>query len=238
MYSTIKLLGSCLPKDHSRQTNGKQMAVTALQKKECKNILDVGCGNGNSADLFTQCSPGIKWVGVDIEGSPEVLSRERTDLEFHTFDGQSLPFSDESFDMVFSNQVLEHVRYPETLMREMARVLNSDGFFVGSTSHLEPYHSYSFWNYTPYGFKTMAEEVGLEVLEIRPGIDAFTLILRRLLGTPRFADRWWDKESPFNKLINIRKRVRGADETANAAKLLFCGQFSFLCGKKGSVSST
>lgn len=235
MYSTIKLLGKSLPKDHSRQTDGVMMAIVALNKKLCKNVLDVGCGTGDSYDLFTNWSPGIKWVGVDIENSPEVTSRTRTDLEFHSFDGKSLPFDDSTFDMVFSKQVLEHVRHPSLLMSEMARVLKPGGLFVGSTSQLEPYHSYSLWNYTPYGFKILAEDAGFLVSEIRPSIDAFSLMLRRLIDSQQFkrlANHWWNKESPLNALISFRKKIRGTDETANAAKLLFCGQFSFFCIKK------
>ncbi len=231
MYTLARLLGESLPTDHCKQTNGMQMAQAALAKKTCTNVLDVGCGKGNSADLFSKWCPGIKWVGVAIEDSPEVRSRRRRDLEFHSFDGQSLPFADFSFDLVYSSQVLEHVRHPTLLMGDMVRVLKLGGLLVGSTSHLEPYHSYSFWNYTPYGFKTMAEEAGLVVSEIRPSIDAFTLILRRLLGVPQFMNRWWSSESPLNVLINLRKRIRGSDEMANATKLLFCAQFSFLCRK-------
>lgn len=232
MYGTIKLLGNSLPNDHCRQTDGVKMAQVALKKKKCRNVLDLGCGNGDSFDLFQKWQPTIKWIGVDIEDSPEVNSRTRTDQEFYSFDGVSLPFDDTCFDMVFSKQVFEHVRHPDFLVKEIARVLRSNGLFVGSTSHLEPYHSYSLWNYTPYGFKTIAEDAGFIVSEIRPSIDAFSLILRRLLGAPRFTNRWWDKESPFNALINLRKKIRGSNSTANAAKLLFCGQFSFLCIKK------
>lgn len=202
----IKLLNNSLPKDHSRQTTGTQMAQTVLKKNRCQNVLDVGCGNGNSADFFTKASPGIRWIGVDINDSPEVRSRIRSDLEFHRFDGKTLPFGDSSFCMVYSNQVLEHVRYPAVLMKEMVRVLKPGGLLVGSTSHLEPYHSLSFQNYTPFGFKTMAEDAGLVVSEIRPGIDAFSLIIRRLLNAPRVTNHWWSGESPFNALIDIRKK--------------------------------
>ena len=80
--------------------------------------------------------------------------------------------------MIYCNQVLEHVRFPERLLREVCRVLKPNGYFVGATSQLEPYHSLSVWNYTPHGFRLLVKEVGLQLQEIRPGIDALTLIIR------------------------------------------------------------
>jgi hypothetical protein len=73
------------------------------------------------------------------------------------------------------------------------------------------------------------EDAGLEVLELRPSIDALTLIVRRGLGGPALFNRWWDRESPLNRAIELYGRARGLDPAArNAAKLVFCGQFSFL----------
>ena len=57
------------------------------------------------------------------------------------------------------------------------------GLFAGSTSQLEPFHSLSMWNYTPVGFCALLSESGLDVVELRPGIDGLTLIARRLTRT-------------------------------------------------------
>ena len=50
--------------------------------------------------------PRRERVGADIEQSAEVADRTRTDAEFVTFDGTSLPFDDASFDLVYCKQVL------------------------------------------------------------------------------------------------------------------------------------
>lgn len=211
------------------------MAQAALERTKASNVLDVGCGDGNSADLFAEWAPEIRWVGVDIAHSPEVNARTRSDLEFHTFDGTELPFSDNSFDLVYSSQVLEHVRHPGALLKDIFRVLRPGGMLAGSTSHLEPFHSFSFWNFTPYGFKILVKEAGFELTEIRPSIDGMALIFRRLVNAPKFMNRWWWRESPLNFLISLRGRIRGEHRTINAAKLLYCGQFSFLCTKLSSL---
>ena len=222
-----------VPEDFSRQISSYAMVEHLVgQLPEVRKILDLGCGAGTSAEFFKKILPGAQWIGLDVEESPEAVARKKTGAEFHTFDGVNIPFDDNSFDLIFSNQVLEHVRHPIKLLKEARRVLTPEGCMVGSTSHLEPYHSYSVRNYTPYGFRLLLEEAGLELEQIRPGIDSLTLITRLGLGRPKFFSRWWQKESPLNRLINLFGKLSGKSPAEiNVLKLIFCGQFSFVARK-------
>jgi SAM-dependent methyltransferase len=217
------LLGARIPADNSRQTVADSYARSA------ERVLDLGCGAGDSVDLFRSLNPDVRWVGADIADSPEVAERTRRDAEFVTFDGENLPFRDGSFDLVYCKQVLEHVRRPEPLVREAARVLAPGGWLAGSTSQLEAFHSRSLMNPTPYGMCVLAEDAGLEVLELRPGIDGMTLVAWRALGMPQFFARWWARESPGNRIIELASRAIRLDaRTRNQIKLTLCGQFAFL----------
>ncbi len=223
-----------IPKDHCRQTQPLTIIEDMYKTKtnNFKSVLDLGCGEGNSIDIFKKMDSSIDWFGVDIESSPEVNSRLRKGSEFYTFDGVHLPFEMDFFDLIYSNQVFEHVRYPEKLLKEVCRVMKPKGVFIGSTSQLEPYHSFSFWNYTPYGFKCLLEEAGLELLEVRPGIDALTMLIRTGLGRPSFFSRWWRYESPLNRLIDlVGFLMKKNNKEINLAKLKFCCQFTFLAQK-------
>jgi SAM-dependent methyltransferase len=192
------------------------------------SVLDLGCGAGDSVVQFRNVNPSVRWVGVDVEASPEVALRRRTDAEFVTFDGVHLPFEDGSFDAVYCKQVLEHVSSPGPLLGEVARVLRADGVFAGSTSQLEPFHSFSTWNYTPYGLKLLLDGAGLALEEVRPGIDAIALIVNRGVGMRRVTRRWWAVESPLNRVAGGFGRVRRLEpRQVNAIKLLLCGQFAF-----------
>jgi SAM-dependent methyltransferase len=226
------LLGSRVPADHSRSVLADHYAGRYLARPErpvAPAVLDLGCGAGDSVDLFRSLEPNVRWTGADLERSPEVDRRTRTDADFVSFDGERLPFPDASFDLVFCKQVLEHVRRPAPLLAEAARVLRPDGWFAGSTSHLEAFHSRSVWNYTPYGLMLLFEEAGLDLIEVRPVIDAFTLVAWRALGTPRFFYRWWARESPPYRAISLLARATGWDHrTVNTAKLTLSGQFTFL----------
>ncbi len=224
------LLRPYLPNDHARQVSSRYYIQLLMQRAPpAQRIMDLGCGTGGSVDLFRQFDPQVDWVGVDIADSQEVRQRRRTDATFITYDGTTLPFPDASFDVVYSSQVLEHVHDPVGQLREVARVLRPGGALIGSTSQLEPYHSRSYWNYTALGFVSLAGEAGLTVQELRPGIDAVTLIMRAFLGRPPGFARWWDEDSPLNVLIDEWAEETGRSPAlVNLRKLQFAGQFAFL----------
>ncbi|MEA2456768.1 MAG: hypothetical protein QOI45_3030 [Thermoleophilaceae bacterium] len=228
-----ELLGDRIPADHSRSVLADSYAARYLNRPgrpAAPRVLDLGCGAGGSVDLFRSLEPRVQWTGADIAHSPEVAERTRDDAEFVTFDGEHLPFADATFDLVYCKQVLEHVQRPRPLIAEVARVLRPDGWFAGSTSQLEAFHSRSLWNYTPYGLMVLADEAGLELTEVRPVIDGFTLVAWRALGTPRSFYRWWARESPPYRAISLLARpARWDHRTVNTAKLVLSGQFTFLC---------
>lgn len=230
MSDVYDYLKESLPSDHSRQVT----AAAVLQARVAKGfapakVLDFGCGDGRSIDLFRHLLPQTDWTGVDIEASPEVASRRRQDGRFVTYDGYALPFPDRNFPLVYSHQVLEHVRKPELALREIARVLDSDGLVIGQTSQFEPYHSYSMWNFTIYGFKRIVEDAGLRLLELRPGIDGFALMRRAYDGRKIPITRLYAEETPINAEIEAAALAEGKRiMVINYRKLLFCGQFTFV----------
>ena len=228
------LLFQQIPQDSSQQVTSEYYIthILEVEKKSPIKVLDLGCGEGNSEAKFKAHEQKVEWFGLDIDESPEVNARTKIIGNFYTFDGINIPFDNNYFDVIYSNQVFEHVRYPEALLTEINRVLKPGAYFMGSVSYLEPYHSFSYWNYTPYGFKEISTKAGLEVVEIRPSIDALTLIVRRALGTPKFFSRWWKKESPVNSLISLVGKITNKNSTKiNSIKLMFCGQFCFLIRK-------
>ena len=225
------LLGHRIPRHTGAQHSAEAELTARLDGAggAGPRVLDLGCGAGDSIDLFRRLAPGVRWTGVDIEGSAEVGMRTRGDADFHTFDGQRLPFGDAEFDLVWCKQVLEHVENPRALLEDVARVLEPGGLLIGSTSQLEPFHSRSIANPTPYGLSLALEAAGLRTTLIRPSIDSLTLIVRRAVGGGGFFDRWWTRESPVNRAVDLYARLRGMDPAAvSAAKLVLCGQFVFV----------
>ncbi len=228
MSDIYEYLMNSIPRDHFHQSSGESvLRARAAAGLEAPKVLDFGCGDGRSIDLFREAMPNSDWTGVDIPSSPEVDLRRRTDGRFVTYDGYKLPFPDKHFDLVYSYQVLEHVRKPEMALSEVMRVLRPGGLFIGQTSQFEPYHSYSLWNFTVYGFKRIAEEAGLILDELRPGIDGFTLMRRSYEGRPKHMSRYFTEESPVNQEIEAAAAGRPV-RICNYRKLMMAGQFVFV----------
>jgi len=97
-------------------------------------------------------------------------------------DGLFLPFNNDSFKIVLINQVLEHIKEPMQLLREINRVLVSRGKIYGSVSYLEPFHDKCmYFGFTHKGIEYILKKAGFDNVELKPGINAFSLILRGLL---------------------------------------------------------
>ncbi|MFJ9709107.1 class I SAM-dependent methyltransferase [Streptomyces sp. NPDC101234] len=237
MSTLWELMHDCIPGDHARQVTSRYYLDQAMRSPRAPDrVVDLGCGRGTSAGLFRRHDSAVRWVGVDIRDSPEAAQhRAGADTVVH-FDGVNLPFRSDTVPLVYSHQVFEHVARPRELLAEVGRVLRPGGLFIGSTSQFEPYHSFSLWNYTPYGFRVLVEAAGLALEEIRPSLDGVTLIMRTYHGTRmREYGRFWRKESPLNTEIDTWAR-KGGRKTAlvNLRKLTFCGQFAFRVRKPGA----
>ncbi|HET6547749.1 MAG TPA: methyltransferase domain-containing protein [Solirubrobacter sp.] len=225
------LLRPALSTGSSAQVLAEDLVPALLAPRPGATVVDLGCGRGDSVDVFRAADPGVRWIGVEVPGSE---FETRPDVELRLFDGLRLPFEDGSVDVVFCKQVLEHVERLDLLVADVARVLRPDGVFAGSTSHLEPYHGRSTANVTPYGMLRLLDRCGLELEAIMPGIDGPTLIARRLLRGAQCFDRYWARRSPFNTLVDGVARVTGWDaEDRTALKLLFGGQYAFVARPRG-----
>jgi SAM-dependent methyltransferase len=237
-----KLIYEFLPGDTSYQSHALQEGRRALAGfalgSRAVTVLDLGCGAGDSYRAFSAGRDDVRWVGLDIMDSQEVRLRPRRRLPFCAFDGVRIPLRDSVVDIVYSRQVFEHVRHPQALIKEVHRVLRPGGVFVGSTSHLEPFHSRSYWNYTPYGFCVLLSDAGFQSVVVRPGIDCLTLIARRYSSYVKLAkcfEAFFTVESPMNLVLEASLRLlRQPARRRNLLKLLFSGQFCFV-GRKPSV---
>ncbi len=99
-------------------------------------ILDLGCGNGISSRLLNQADFDV--VGTDISALflEEAQEWENPKLRYQVCDVLELPFENNSFDMICSNELIEHLPDVETALTEMIRVVRKGGKVVLSGPNL------------------------------------------------------------------------------------------------------
>jgi ubiquinone/menaquinone biosynthesis C-methylase UbiE len=115
-------------------SSGEQLeALVRNHVKPASSVMDLGCGRGGVVELF--------WRDVRLAAGldPDVpsLAEHRADgMPVIRGRGEQLPFGNESFDLIVCIWVLEHLRSPETVLREVRRVLRPGGHFVFLTPNL------------------------------------------------------------------------------------------------------
>lgn len=104
-----------------------------------KSVLDVGCGSGGITLHLVEQHDAASVTGFDVEMPVIDAARRRADqrglsLKATFVQGApgSLPFADESFDIVFSKDALLHVPDKDALFADIFRVLRPGGVFAAS----------------------------------------------------------------------------------------------------------
>ena len=119
--------------------------VMGFNEHAGERLLEVGCGMGT--DLLQFARGGAICTGVDLTPRSIEISRHRFKLydvpgTFLIADGERLPFSDNSFDLVYSNGVLHHTPDTAAAVREIHRVLRPGGI---AKVMLYYRHSLNYW---------------------------------------------------------------------------------------------
>jgi ubiquinone/menaquinone biosynthesis C-methylase UbiE len=87
------------------------------------SFLDVGCGSGTTIDALQKIKRDVKYKGVDfIEKHINWLKGEYPDYEFAVEDARHLNEADQSWDIVWSRHVIDHLGDFEQAIDEQCRV--------------------------------------------------------------------------------------------------------------------
>jgi len=113
-------------------------------KKDMK-ILDLGCGRGDFLKGFIKCE--LKGFGIDQSLSAQSIC-PGVEIKESNLGEEPLPYSDNSFDIVFSKSVLEHFYYPEKIIKEVYRILKPNGLVITMTPDWESVYKTFYEDYT------------------------------------------------------------------------------------------
>lgn len=153
-------------------------------------LLDIG-----AADrwISRHLPTGVWYIALDYPTTGRDLYGAFPDV---FADGATLPFADGVIDVVTCFEVLEHVRSPEAVLSEIARVLRPGGVAYLSMPFAYPVHDapHDYQRWTEYGWRRSATEAGLACSRLEPsssGIEAAGAAACLALAGPLADARDW-----------------------------------------------
>tara|TARA_Y100000591_G_scaffold333342_2_gene376017 strand:+ start:2543 stop:3388 length:846 start_codon:yes stop_codon:yes gene_type:complete len=135
-------------KKHSRHIS---KLVEILKDQHNLKILDHGCGACVTL-IYLFCLGYENIWGIDISCDEKTINNflknvcDISENRIFNYDGKTLPFKENSFDLIISQQVLEHVKYNQKkiMIKEQSRVLKSGALAYFQIPHLfVPYEAHT-----------------------------------------------------------------------------------------------
>lgn len=143
----------------TREAKGRKIArILDLPPTEGRRLLEVGTGAGGIAHYFaTRYAPPFEVDAVDVTDNRQVSDGYR----FRCVDGTALPFADDTFDVVVTNHVIEHVGDRSAQLHhltEIHRVMRADGKVYLAVPNrwmlVEPHYRLAFLSWLPRTWRT------------------------------------------------------------------------------------
>lgn len=121
--------------------------------------LDVGCADGTFTKYYLEKFPETEGYGLDLsENIINIAKNNCPEGHFEAGDAYALPYLDDTFDLVHSAEMLEHLEFPEKAIKEMYRVLKKGGTLIITTPNekADEYEEH-LWKWDTEGVRLMLE---------------------------------------------------------------------------------
>lgn len=124
-----------------RELNERKQRVLLLVPAKVTRVLDIGCGNGLTLDNIN----AKEKYGIDINPKNVEKCKQKGIHAIEQSAEEKFPFKNNYFDVVISEELIEHLFFPEKFLREIKRILKPHGIFVGSMpNHFNWWHRLCF----------------------------------------------------------------------------------------------
>jgi SAM-dependent methyltransferase len=152
------------------------------------NLLDIGCGKMPYKNYILENSMVASYIGLDIESALEYDSVINPDF---TWDGEIMPFENNTFECAFGTEVLEHCPEPEIVLKEVFRVLKPEGVFFFTVPFLWNLHEtpHDEYRYTPFSLARHLKNSGFKEVKIK-ATGGWHAAMAQMLGL-------WVRRSPM-----------------------------------------
>ena len=205
---------------------------TATTFTNDKTVLDFGCGSGYGAEIISPYCKSYKGVDISKESIEYAkCNYKKTNVEFipiKDIKNEKLPFNDETFDVILSFQVIEHIKQPYKYIAESNRVLKKGGILLIITPNRETrlfpfqkpwniYHIIEFSSSTLLKYLSKhfnKNDINIQGIVAKDGIVDFELNRTQLLkwltlpATLKIFPEWWRINIlKLYKKINTKKHT-------------------------------
>jgi SAM-dependent methyltransferase len=152
-----RVLRLCVPANSSRYRLWQENAAFAARIPPGAKVLDAGAGDAPYKPLLSH----VIYESADFEKVDKLYAQST-----YVCDLASIPVPDCRYDFIFFNQVMEHVPDPQSVLRELFRVLKPGGQLIYSAPFFYEEHEvpYDFYRYTQFGVRHLFTSTGF-VLE-------------------------------------------------------------------------
>lgn len=177
------------------QTNAEFLEETRLLKAGLR-VLEVGCGTGSLVSRLG--SQGLDVTGVDISRDAiDYGLKKHSRIKLDVQPAENLEFADNSFDIVLSFDLFEHIVQVDRHLSEVSRVLATGGYYLFQTPN----------KYSNVIFETLAKKSLTKWRRAHPSLHTPGQLRRRLAGHG-FESRFV-KMNPVNEFFinKVRKKL-------------------------------
>ena len=143
-----------------------QQVLKAVPQNKSLKILDIGCGEGVLVWLIYQKTNSPFIVGIDSDASAikfahQQLLKRQAKAKFLKASAYKLPFKDNSFDLIVSTEVIEHLSQANKHLAEINRLLKPKGKLIITTPvklSPVPQDKMHIKEYTPLELKSLLNQ--------------------------------------------------------------------------------
>lgn len=149
--------------------------IDFLEFERENTVLELGHGNCGHLEKLLSSAEGINYYGLEIS---ETMMNEATKnnlsqkAEFNLYNGESIPYSDNYFDKIFSVNTIYFWSNPEGLIHEIERTLKPSGICVLSYANKEfmknlPFVGEKFTLFDQEDIKKLVEKSNLRIIAFK-----------------------------------------------------------------------
>lgn len=135
-----------------------------------KRFLDIGCGDGSFTLLLKEALKAEKAIGIEISPEANGALREKGIEAYQLdIDEEQFPFDNDSFDIVYGGEIIEHLFNPDHLLDEIHRILKPGGKCIITTPNLAgwPNRLSLLLGYQPFATSVSPEHEGVGKLMLK-----------------------------------------------------------------------